>query len=50
LSGGWYDGNQYAGNDQRGIRKDRSAERPGMYIVQALYWMHDVMDQESELA
>lgn len=25
------------------------AERPGMYIVQALYWIHDVMDHESEL-
>ena len=22
------------------------AERPGMYLVQALYWIHDVMDSE----
>ena len=24
------------------------AERPGMYLVQALYWVHDVMDSEIE--
>ena len=24
------------------------AERPGMYLVQALYWIHDVMDSEIE--
>lgn len=24
------------------------AERPGMYIVQALYWLHDILDNELE--